>query len=280
MTGADRHRKSRGFTLIELLVVVAVIALLVSILLPSLGRARQLARSAVCKSNLRHIALANHNYAAENAGFFAIAAADMTAGFGGTQRWHGVRESPGVDPDPNRNTFDPSKGPLADFLGAGGIKTCPEAVRFVTDGSRNAFEAGCGGYGYNLVGVGSRLYDDSADDPHASSMRLEEIAAAAGTVMFADSALVQGHPDSYLIEYSFCEPPIRVLNYPGWGVLEMGRPAPSTHFRHIERANVAWVDGHADDQPMSFSTLEADKVERHCVGWFGPADGNEYFAPR
>jgi len=62
------RQPASGFTLIELLVVVAIIALLVSILMPSLGRAKDLARQAVCASQLHEIGLAAHMYGSATGG--------------------------------------------------------------------------------------------------------------------------------------------------------------------------------------------------------------------
>lgn len=56
-------RSAGGFTLIELLVVISIIALLVAILLPALGKARGVANMTKCSSNLRQVGLLEQNYA-------------------------------------------------------------------------------------------------------------------------------------------------------------------------------------------------------------------------
>jgi len=63
---------SRGFTLIELLVVVAIIALLLAVLLPSLNRAKEQARAAKCAANLSSVGKAVHIFLAENKSTFPI----------------------------------------------------------------------------------------------------------------------------------------------------------------------------------------------------------------
>src|SRR5439155_18566221 len=62
-------RKSRAFTLVELLVVIGIIGVLVGILLPALGKARDTAQTLKCLSNRRTLAAAFHMYANEHKGW-------------------------------------------------------------------------------------------------------------------------------------------------------------------------------------------------------------------
>jgi prepilin-type N-terminal cleavage/methylation domain-containing protein/prepilin-type processing-associated H-X9-DG protein len=64
----DRQDMKHGFTLVELLVVISIIALLLSILMPTLGKAREQSRSIVCLSNLRRIAVSVLLYSEDNDG--------------------------------------------------------------------------------------------------------------------------------------------------------------------------------------------------------------------
>ena len=56
-----KHTK-RGFTLIELLVVIAIIAVLLAILMPAMGKIKEIARETACKSNLKNVGLAVQMY--------------------------------------------------------------------------------------------------------------------------------------------------------------------------------------------------------------------------
>jgi prepilin-type N-terminal cleavage/methylation domain-containing protein/prepilin-type processing-associated H-X9-DG protein len=66
--GRSNHSQRRAFTLVELLVVIGIIALLISILLPALNRAREAANSTKCLANLHQLALATLMFAQDHKG--------------------------------------------------------------------------------------------------------------------------------------------------------------------------------------------------------------------
>lgn len=263
--GSPSGPPAAGFALVELLVVVALLALLLSLLLPALQKARGRAREAVCGSNIRQVALANMSYALD-AGRYCPGAARMKTE--NRHRWHGIR---GSADEP----FDSAYGPLATYLGApDGIRQCP-AFRTADAPTRSAFERGCGGYGYNRDYLGRLLerrktgsFKVVTDEYGALS---DSIRRPAETLMFADTAFAA--TDDGVIEYSFAEPRF----HPEY---MYARKDPSIHFRHADRAVVAWCDGHVDGRRRTFSWrsgLYTGDPQAERLGWFGPDDDNGLF---
>ena len=264
--------KKNAFTLIELLVVISIIAMLMAILMPALSSAKAQGRAVVCRSNLRQLVLANIGYATENDDEFVLAAEDIATT--NLCRWHGVRST-------TNDPFDSLRSPLADYFGNGEVKKCSEKVNFRHGDPWNwDFEDGCGGYGYNMTYLGSRMWQlgfASADKPTKST----EVSRSQDTLMFADTAMTKLDGSPYYLEYSFAEPRHFIINGQVdetdtlWG----GSPSPSIHFRHRGKANVSWADGHVTDRPMGnfgdanvYGVCSIDMM----INWFDPLDNSLY----
>ncbi|HVZ94608.1 MAG TPA: type II secretion system protein [Phycisphaerales bacterium] len=262
--------KLRAFTLIELLLVVAVLATLLGILLPALGRARASAESTQCLSNIRQLAIANDSYASEQRDLFAPGA--VAIGSTNLKRWHGSRATLG-------EPFTPRGGALTPYLDGNsastGVRACPAfAPRMDELRARGiGFELSCGGYGYNnaFVGVQRRQLIPGAwtvFTDQTGSLR-SRFSSPARTIVFTDAALAADE----LIEYSFAEPCY-------WPDYASARPDPSIHFRHHGTAAVAWLDAHATHETRSFtqsSGLYTADSEALGTGWFGDATSNALY---
>lgn len=263
-------RVGGGFTLLELLVVIAVIGVLMGLLLPALGRARESARAVECASNVRQLQLANDLYANDSGGRYMPAAPGIQTT--NLRRWHGVRRSTG-------DAFRAEGAPVTAYLDGpsvgGAVRACPSFMARLKELSQRSlgFERGCGGYGYNAAFVGTERSETApgvwevASDL-AGSVRTR-FRGPSLTVAFADAALAA----TELIEYSAVEPPMWP-QYPGY------RPDPSVHFRHGGGASAAWLDGHVTRELMSHSEpsgVYPGEPAEAGVGWFGDVSDNRLF---
>ena len=212
-------RQLAGFTLIELLVVVAIIALLVSILVPSLSRAREQAKSAVCKSNFKQIFLGVMYYVEDNGGVFPWSVS-------------GPPDPPGVNWANAGYTITPylgREGMSRQQWGTGyHVLQCPSstASHIQNDGTETNhcdYVANCWVMAFRY-GVG-------AEPPNRTYRRMGDISSPASIILMAD-----GVEDDRVSDYFTRRPSI-------WPEHTWENKIGD---RHSGGTNILFVDGHVE----------------------------------
>ncbi|HNQ21713.1 MAG TPA: prepilin-type N-terminal cleavage/methylation domain-containing protein [Phycisphaerae bacterium] len=204
--------QGRAFTLIELLVVIAILALLIAILLPSLSAAREAGRGCVCLSNLRTVMLATQLYAQECNDWLPAAEPPLRE-FPHPQHWFMNGELTRYMSFENRIDAEgvPLGPPLKDS-----ILICPSHLETDTwrDGTALSYSLS---YAMNGTwGLGGR-------PDHLEHRRLTEFSRVPDVMTCTDARGVEAAPGI---------------------VLYKGCPKDNFDFRHRERVNVAFLDGH------------------------------------
>jgi len=217
----------RAFTLIELLVSIAVIAILAAMILPVLSQSRQSAWRTQCASNLRELGLATEMYWDDNQGncfqyIFGTTNYGQIYWFG----WIG----PGAE---GQRPYDLSLGALNPYIHNNRVRICP-ALDYALAGFKLKADGEVFSYGYNFY-----LSKASSKPP----LRATKIPHPTGTVLFADAAQVndfQAPPSNPMLEE--------------WYYVDTNTSYPNGHFRHNQKANVVFCDGHVDsEKPISGS---------------------------
>lgn len=252
------HRVSsttlRGFTLIELLVVIAIIAMLIGILLPVLGSARETARAATCLSGLRQIGTAAQMYTAD---FQDQLPPQNTIGSAGVASGKNVQWCYTWDiAGSYEDAF--ASGSLSRYLGD--VKDVAACSSFETPQRALAYAEAFGfihslpievHYGYNGYMLGENLWEKYNNAQYRGiwrPYRIYQIANPSETIMFADSGQLpkQGPPNEVWSWWELW--PAATSDY-----VHSVTGARHVHGRHYggDTANVAWVDGHASSEIMT-----------------------------
>ncbi|MEM9110187.1 MAG: prepilin-type N-terminal cleavage/methylation domain-containing protein [Planctomycetota bacterium] len=220
-------RNRSAFTLIELLVVISIIALLIAILLPALGAARESARSIQCLSNLRQFAIAATSYAADENGSLPLSF-DYSEFPTRTLHWDFETDLATFEVKPGlmwRGRTDPMVHQCPSFEGASATLV-PEPHT---------------GYNYNTSYLGGFINNSAA--PVFSSARIESVLSPSATVMFGDGEWAGGANKSMRAPLSLAGDPDGPQDYAAGFV---GREAGTQGYRHQGATNIAHVDGHAE----------------------------------
>jgi prepilin-type N-terminal cleavage/methylation domain-containing protein/prepilin-type processing-associated H-X9-DG protein len=222
----------RAFTLIELLVVIAIIAILAAMLLPTMARGKLSAQRAACESNLRQLGLAAELYWDDNSGncFFYGPISMKNNGVNGALWWFGWIE--GTQAQEGQRAFDLSYGVLFPYLNGSNVRLCPSPAwnspQFKLKGTSVVFS-----YGYNKYPSPTNIN---------SFASINRVSKPTETALFADSAQVNTF-----------QPPASAANpmFEEWYWLDFegtnySSPSyqPNGHFRHSQKANVTFTDGH------------------------------------
>lgn len=192
----------RAFTLIELLVVIAIIAILASLLFGSLARAKTLAQSVKCRSNLRQIAIAEKLYIDDNGGVYSgydAATAPLFDWWSGLDRYAKLDNVSDTRRGP-RTFADVFKCPADPNFGSNRFEVVASEKTFIpTTYTYNAFgrrpwpglawvvggeEFGLGGYGGRL-----NLLSDGKQAHFPAQVPESEVKAPSDMILFADGYL-------------------------------------------------------------------------------------------
>ena len=208
-----------AFTLVELLVSIAVMAILAAMLLPALSQSKQSAWRAQCTSNLHQLGMATEMYWDDNQGN-CFRYSFGTTNYGQVY-WFGW-----IGPGPEgQRPYDLSLGALHPYISDSQVRICP-SLNYALAQFKLKADGVVYSYGYNLY-----LSTAAAKPPVA----IGKLPHPTGTALFADAAQV----NDFQAPASPANPMLEE-----WYYVDTNSSYPNGHFRHNQKANVVFSDGH------------------------------------